>query len=151
MNINRNIQSATAKDTYIMLMTKEQRDEAKKAGFINDEDIQRAGAPLSAEERNQFFDSLSFGRLLFIIAKQSMGKTEFEMDHITKQLEELKNEINTLSQAIAAGNELSAKPDAKDQKFKLWDTRGRTVTHPIKFDEFLDNLEKNITQKIKKT
>lgn len=142
MTINRNIQTTSSKDTYILLMSQEERTKAKTEGLITDQDIHRVGPPLSAEEKDQFFNSISFARLLFIMAKSSMGKTEFEMDNITKQLEELKNEINTISQAIGAANELSAKKDPKDQKFKMWDKKRHTVTHPVNFYNFLDDLDK---------
>lgn len=113
-------QKLGAKDTYIALMSDEQR----KAAKISDEDIKRLGPLiLTPEEKKVLFSSISFERILFLYAKSSLGKTDLELEGFQNSLKQLNDWMGQLNNAMAYATERNAKKEEKDRTFFLWDEK----------------------------
>lgn len=117
---SKHLKGISPQDTYIILMSDDDRKEAINKGAISQkqvDELQRKGLLLTPDEINKLFQTLTFAMLLFIVAKSSLGKTEFELDRLQAKLEKLNDWIGKLSDAIAHANKLSANKEDKDPKF----------------------------------
>lgn len=122
-SISDQLSKASAKDTYIFFMDKDERDNALKEKRITGDDIKRVGPPLTAEEKEKLFSTMSFIRILFLVSKASLGKTELELEGLQNNLKELQEWIGKLNDIMAYGTELNAKKDDKDRKMVFWDDK----------------------------
>jgi len=114
---------ASAKDTYIILMTENQRAQAVKDKLITQEDINRVGPALTAAEKRELFSTIPFARILYLVTVASLGKAELELDRLQNDLKNLNEWIQKLNDIMAHGTELNAKKDEKDRRMVFWDEK----------------------------
>lgn len=122
------IHSASAKDTYIFFLSAAQRKEELEKGRISQADIDRVGAVLTPKERDELFKNIPFERILLLIALNSLGKTEIDLEEKQNNLKKFNDWINNLNNAIARATEVNGKKEEKDRNFFTWDIEGLAET-----------------------